>query len=114
MNQSDANSLAFNSYYSWFPRTDLRLGDQFNISQSAINSIGSFFGSNFATDLSAHKYYINSTYSDGWPMLNGFYMDNGDTQWAPGVMEALYGSKDLPQFYVYRHCSEHEQFTPRG
>lgn len=99
MDSITADSLAFNSFYSWFRRTDLMLGDDFNISQPSINSISSFFQNNFAADLSAHDYYINYTWSDGYPMLNGFYMNNGDAQWQPGVMEALYSSRDLNETF---------------
>jgi hypothetical protein len=96
MNATMANSLAYDSYYSWFRRTDLRLGDKLNVSQSAVNSISHFLQSNFAADLSdISTTYVNHTYSAGYPMLNGFYMNNGDAQWRPGTMEAFYYSNNF-------------------
>lgn len=90
LNGSQLTSLAFDKFYSLVPRTDLVLlspetGSRFNISKAAVDSISDYYQSTFASEL--------HNYSEG--IFNGYYMTSGQVQYEPGVMQALFGSKDL-------------------
>lgn len=97
MNELQINSIAFHKYFSAFSRTDLVLsspgtGSRFNISKVAVDSISSYFQSNFASKL----YTLNITDPpSATGKLNGYYVNATQTQYKPGVMQALLSSRDL-------------------
>lgn len=97
LNDTIVDSIAFNSYFSVIPRTDLTLqspatGDNFNISQAAVDSISSHFQGSFASTL--REFNITDDGSKAG-RLNGFYMNSSQVQYSPGVMQALFSSEDL-------------------
>ncbi|KAF2729492.1 hypothetical protein EJ04DRAFT_502196 [Polyplosphaeria fusca] len=96
------NSLEFNSSTSSWPRTDLMLGDGFNISWEAVNSLSSQFQSQFLTptpiNMTEHGNYTGNL---DYVPVNGFYKNevNSDDPNAmaisPPVLQILYNSSDL-------------------
>lgn len=81
---SDVDSLAFDASLSAVERTDLRLGQGYNISQAAVNGLSSFFTETFAASVSN----MNIT--------NGFYMaSSANTQYKPPAIQPLVTSSNL-------------------
>ena len=82
------SSLEFDSTYSQLPRSDLSLDNGFNVSQAAVDSISSYFQSQFAVYL-------------GFSSINGYYQADARTdgsdriRYSPNVMQVLYSSADL-------------------
>lgn len=100
LNDTMRASIAFSSYYSVIQRTDLALtspatGEQFNLSQNAVDSISAHFQTNFATPDSRTE-AMNITDDGEHPgRLNGYYMNSSNVQYTPGVMQALFAADDL-------------------
>lgn len=85
LNDADIESLAFDDSLSAVERTDLQLGDVFNISQAAVNGLSSFFQSTFAAKNISN---VNNT--------NGFYMrSSANTQYQPAAIQPLVLSVNL-------------------
>ncbi|KAF3768099.1 hypothetical protein M406DRAFT_254587, partial [Cryphonectria parasitica EP155] len=102
LNSTMLDSIEFNGYFSVIPRTDLALssavtGDQFNVSQAAVDSISSHFQGAFASTLREYNITDNGSKSG---RMNGFYMNSSNVQYAPGVMQALFSSADLNATFV--------------
>lgn len=90
------SSIAFSNYWSAIIRTDLSLispanNTRYNISQSAVDGIGSYFGSTFASDLQV--FAMSDDNSTG--QLNGYYMTSGQVQYTPSTMQVLFSAEDL-------------------
>ncbi|KAG6363889.1 hypothetical protein INS49_008992 [Diaporthe citri] len=77
-------------------RTDLSLISLTNntryVSQSAVDGIGSYFGSTFASDLQVFVMPDDNTTE--W-QLNGYYMTSGQVQYTPSTTQVLYPTEDL-------------------
>lgn len=86
VNSSFATSLEFDKFSSYAKRTDLMLGDDFNISQPAVDGI-SWSIRNLMT--------MDARFSFTRYNLTGWYMSDGNTQYQPSAMEALFSSEDL-------------------
>lgn len=96
------DSLIFNKTTSTWPRTDLMLGNGFNISWGAVNSFSSQFQSQFVApnpiNLTGHG---NHTQDLDYTPINGFYKnqvnsyDTKATELSPAVLKILYDSSDL-------------------
>ncbi|KAK7720578.1 hypothetical protein SLS63_009796 [Diaporthe eres] len=91
------SSIAFSDYWSAIKRTDLSLisptnNTRYNISQSAVDGIGSYFGTTFASDL--HVFVMPDDNTTEW-QLNGYYMTTGQVQYTPSTMQVLYSTEDL-------------------
>lgn len=97
-----ASSIDFSSYFSAISRTDLAIvsptnNAQYNISQSAVDSISSYFHTSFSSDLQE----FNIT-DDGVTQgkLNGFYMSSGQVQYQPSPMQVLFSTEDLNAMFT--------------
>lgn len=91
------SSIAFSDYWSAIERTDLSLisptnNTRYNISQSAVDGIGSYFASTFASDLQI--FVMSDDNTTEW-QLNGYYMTSGQVQYTPSTMQVLYSTEDL-------------------
>jgi len=91
-------TLQFDHYFSSLERSDLMLvsgasGRTFNVSQSAIDSISSFFQQTLATGLRTY----NKTSFTAAGQLNGWYLtdENKIAQYKPSLNQALYSTKNL-------------------
>ena len=62
-------------------RTDLRLGEGFNLSQAAVYSISDLMNSTFATHL--------------YQGINAYVLRSADTEYIPTAMQSLYNSRNL-------------------
>jgi hypothetical protein len=96
-------TLQFDHYFSSLKRSDLMLvsgasGRTFNVSQSAIDSISSFFQQTLATGLRSY----NKTHSTAGGQLNGWYLtdEHGIAQYKPSLNQALYSTKDLASTFT--------------
>ncbi|GME63463.1 hypothetical protein MMC27_008364 [Neofusicoccum parvum] len=92
------SSLRFDNLTSSIDRSDLMLGDGFNISQDAVVSISSYFQSTFAT--SGMAYLIENASAPGHTfqaLVNGYRIS--DTQnrakSTPSILRMLFDSPDL-------------------
>ncbi len=85
LNTSMKHSIAFDPAMSTFPRTDLPLGDRYNISQTAVDSISIFMTSTFANDLMRYPH----------TNINGWSIDDGTKQYQPDSMQILSIAPDL-------------------
>lgn len=92
----NASSLEFDGYYT-VPQTDLSLGNVFNISQSAVESLSSFF----QTTLTSGTEYFFGRNLVGC-QFHGFYAYVSSTtggpsmyDYSPGIMQPLYNSSNL-------------------
>lgn len=100
-NQS-MKSLEFNNSTSSWSRTDLMLGNGFNLSQTAVNSLSSQFQSQFTSqktiNTSDHRDHLLAR---DYTPVNGFYKnqinspDSAAVDYSPPVMQILYNSPDL-------------------
>lgn len=100
LNASMLESLVFPSSRRANNRTDLRLGDMYNVSQSAILSFSAFINSTF-TRSETEPY--NASDPDNSRAIGGFYISRGDSaaaQREPSAMQALYDSDDLNATYA--------------
>lgn len=103
-NQS-LNSLEFNSSLSALGRTDLMLGNGFNLSWAAITSLSSQFQTQFTApkSLNMSKHGISANAMDYTP-INGFYKnlimshDSAD-EFSPSIMQKLYNTSDLNDIF---------------
>lgn len=91
------SSIAFSDYWSAIKRTDLSLisptnNTRYNISQSAVDGIGSYFGTTFASDL--HVFVMPDDNTTEW-QLNGYYLTTSQVQYTPSTMQVLYSTEDL-------------------
>lgn len=91
------SSITFSDYWSAIKRTDLSLispanNTRYNISQPAVDGIGSYFGSTFASDLQV--FVMSDDNTTEW-QLNGYYMTSGQVQYTPSTMQVLYSTEDL-------------------
>lgn len=96
------HSLEFNSSTSAWPRTDLMLGDNFNISWEAENSFSSQFQSQFvATRPINMTEHGNHARNLDYIPVNGYYKnevnsnDANATEISPAMLQILYDSNDL-------------------
>lgn len=93
-----SSSIAFDAYWSGFIRTDLTLvspanNTRYNISQAAVNGIGSYFNSTFAASL--HDFDVSDdNFTTKWE-LNGYYLTTGQVQFTPSTMQVLFSAEDL-------------------
>lgn len=92
MSVSTAESLVYNERYSTVARSDLMLGDIFNVSQNAVDSISAFMKKLFATDMSRFT-------DDQVTGLNGWYIDDGQEQYFPSVTQRLRDASDLSDVF---------------
>lgn len=70
-------SIAYDDIYSRIPRTDLMLGNSFNIAQAAVDSVSSFMARTFAREPLV-------------PNINGWYIEgSGNRQYFPEIMKVL-------------------------
>lgn len=96
-NDTMLKSIAYDPVWSTFARSDLMLDagplDYFNISQEAVDSISSFFQTNFASDTLS----VNFTSNPPRQRLNGYYNAIGE-QYAPSIAQVLYNTPvgDIP------------------
>ena len=89
---STADSLVYNEKYSAVARSDLMLGDIFNVCQNAVDSISAFMNKLFAADMSKFT-------DDQVTGLNGWYIDDGQEQYFPSVTQRLRDASDLPDVF---------------
>lgn len=92
-----SSSIAISDHWSGTRRTDLSLispanNTRYNISQSAVHGIGSYFGRTFADDLQTFDLLRDKT-TNG--QLNGYYMTTGQVRYNPSTMQVLFSTKDL-------------------
>lgn len=83
-----SDDLHYDSVNASIDRTDLMLGDQYNISQEAVYGIGSFFRDLLSVNLTTKN---SEGGIDG--RINGFYMKDRQSQ--PAIAAVLYNSSDL-------------------
>lgn len=96
LNGTEKQTLEFDRSQSRITRTDLMLGDKYNISQTAVDGTSYYFENNFAnTDIV------------GVEGLNGYYINQGasseaDDQYdyAPSAMDPLYHSTDFEESFA--------------
>ena len=81
-NATPSDTLNYNVISSSVQRTDLRLGEDFNLSQAAVYSINDLMNATFAT----------SGVSEG---INAYVLSSGSMIYRPTVMQSLYDSQDL-------------------
>jgi hypothetical protein len=94
LSSSQINSLEFNNITSLFGRTDLMLGQDFNISQVAVDSISSYL----QTQLSYQKMANNTN-----DQVNGYYVngtEGGGIQYIPSSLSALFASSDMNATFI--------------
>ncbi|KAF7190465.1 hypothetical protein HII31_08179 [Pseudocercospora fuligena] len=93
LTSSDRESLEFDSEQSAIQRTDLTLGENYNISQSSIDSISQYFQTMLSkTNITGAFGQFNTS------TLNGFVLGaigNPTTQYAPDSVSVLHNSTDL-------------------
>jgi len=98
--QEELDSLAFGQFKSFVRHTDLQLtspsGGTFNISQATVDSISSYFQSNFAA--TPVDYNFSSSHPHG--RLNGFYVVAGQAHYSPSEMQAFYDAADVEDLFV--------------
>jgi hypothetical protein len=90
-NASTITNLAFDGFYSSLLRTDLQLGSAYNISQTAVDWISSYFQRTFANDtgnLSFDPSGVNGK-------VNGWYITTGKIQYKPSIASVLYESENM-------------------
>ena len=96
---SSHDPLTFDPMNSTINRTDLMIGDGFNVSQTAIDGIGSFFQSTFAVNLTEQLEALSggdtvvaiSSYAMNWTYSHDFQ---------PNIMQAFYQSPDLTETFA--------------
>jgi hypothetical protein len=89
LTDAEIQSLAFEDSLSAIERTDLSLGGgKFNVSQTAVNGLSSFFHDTFAANVTQ----INDT--------NGYYMRATSTQYAPASLQPLVNATDIPGLFA--------------
>ena len=86
LNGSQATSLEFSNPWSAVSRTDLMLGDSFNMSHNAVDSISSYFQTLLSTNLSS---MIGNT------SINGYMLNDSNLQFQPNAVQPLYVGTDL-------------------
>ncbi|MCJ1438974.1 hypothetical protein MMC27_008364 [Xylographa pallens] len=86
LNPSQATSLEFSNPWSVVSRTDLMLGDSFNMSQNAVDSISSYFQTFLSTNLASLI---------GNDSINGYMLNDSQLQFTPSAVQPLYASADL-------------------
>ena len=85
------NTIGYNASFASVNRTDLQLGDGFNMSQSAIWSIGSFISSTFQSSQLPHTELINA-----WVINESEDL----TTYQPTAMQMLYTSQDWEAIFA--------------
>ncbi|KAB8303098.1 hypothetical protein EYC80_004551 [Monilinia laxa] len=95
LNSSIVSSLEFNNKLSAAPRSDLSLGGQYNVSQAAVNSIGSYISDLFSTNINI-THNVTATQQ---ARLNGYIMSDGNLQYKPSSMQAFNTSNNLPDTF---------------
>ncbi|KAA8574483.1 hypothetical protein EYC84_005942 [Monilinia fructicola] len=90
LNSSIVSSLEFNNKLSAAPRSDLSLGGQYNVSQAAVNSIGSYISELFSTNINI-THNVTATQQ---ARLNGYIMSDGNLQYKPSSMQAFNTTND--------------------
>ncbi|KAI9723150.1 MAG: hypothetical protein M1828_004253 [Chrysothrix sp. TS-e1954] len=101
INETLQKSLIFNNVTSILPRSDLMLGDHFNISCIGVDGISSYFQSQFSrdSDYNIKREFVGDQHRP--PAfaanftLNGYCISNGPIQYDPPVVQAFYQSPDL-------------------
>lgn len=78
----DPNSLEFDALLSAIPRTDLQLGEGFNVSQAAVDSINWYMRNLFTKNT-----------SDYYQIPNGVASNN--STYIPGALQPIYESDDI-------------------
>ncbi|KAK3935004.1 hypothetical protein QBC46DRAFT_358576 [Diplogelasinospora grovesii] len=97
LNDTMRKSIAYDPMWSTFKRSDLMLdagpSDRFNISQVAVDSISSFFQTQFASDTLS----VNFSSNPPRQRLNGYY-DALVDHYAPSMAQVLYNTAvgDIP------------------
>lgn len=94
---SRQSSLSYHPRFSFPRRTDLTLNEKFNLSQSAINSISSFFQSTFSscTGITNCSSTLEAV-SENWTPINGFYMNTvSGVRYAPSSAQVFYNTTDV-------------------
>lgn len=85
LNGSLLASLEYDPIVSKVPRTDLMLGDGYNISNSAVIGISDFFQQNF--------WRTTSDRNDSYEFVDGYLIS--PLEYSPNSMQPLYNSPDL-------------------
>jgi hypothetical protein len=104
LNDSTLQSLEFNKVISADQRTDLMFGEEFNVSQAAVDSISNYFQNQFSN--SPDLNYTNDDYEpeDTNPnpvTVNGFYtttssnVNDNASYFSPSVIEVLFESSNI-------------------
>ncbi|QSZ32546.1 hypothetical protein DSL72_002124 [Monilinia vaccinii-corymbosi] len=92
LNSSILSSLEFNNKLPAAPRSNLSLGKKYNVSQVAVNSISSYIGDLFSTNINI-THDLTATQQ---ARLNGYIMSDNNLQFKPSSMQAFNTSNDLP------------------
>ena len=87
---ADINDLDFKSPTVSYTRTDLMLGNQYNISQTAVNGISSLMYNTFTYDQTSEE-FINGVYITG--------SRYGDMQYNPSASQRLWDSQNLEESF---------------
>lgn len=98
LTEAQMSSLQFDQCVSSVPRTDLEIGEGFNMSQTAINSISSFVNSTFALGdtIDKDQYDKNRT-----KIQNGYYIETATGyHWQPSTMQPLMQSPNFTHTFA--------------
>lgn len=94
---SPNDSLKFNGQTSVVTRTDLSIGDNFNVSWNAVGAISSYFQSQFQHSVPGNYVGCNAAWTS-YPncSVNGYFKaDNGSFTYEPIVLQPFYNSSNL-------------------
>lgn len=102
----DIDSLKFNSSTSSVSRTDLMLGNDFNLSWEAVNSLSSQFQSRFAAPKPINITQCSNLTKDlDYSPINRFYKNQINScepnalEISPDILQLLHGSQDLNETF---------------
>jgi hypothetical protein len=91
-------SVAFRPASSSIKRTDLTLGQDFNLSQSAVNGISEYFQTTFMNWTINERNGVDGAYDFG--RMNGYYINTSNPDWLPSVMQPLRENPDLNETFA--------------
>jgi hypothetical protein len=129
MRNNPFQNLEYNPVTSNYVRTDLMLGDHFNVSMAAIYSISTYFQQHFKNSIALNfternMNGHNKSANFGINSLNGFYrasrvVDTGNIllpDFSPNIMPAIYNSTNLTETFrcIARSMSNTLRATDAG
>jgi hypothetical protein len=96
------SSIGYDAYWSAFRRTDLSLtsptnNTRYNISQAAVNGIGSYLNRTFSGTI--EDFDVSNDNKTKWE-LNGYYLNTGNIQFAPSTLQVLFSAKNLSDTFT--------------